>query len=154
MARTARYQGAIVQDHHILLIKHHHHDDGREYWVIPGGGREPGESEEECVRREMKEETCLDVRVERLLLDVQIDPSNAYRRKTYLCTPIAGEARPGHEPEPGAAQLYAISAVAWIDLRDEAAWDPLAVGDRITYPQLQRIRAALGYGPGEDTQPG
>jgi 8-oxo-dGTP pyrophosphatase MutT (NUDIX family) len=151
MARTARYQGAIIQDDHILLIKHHHHDDGSEYWVLPGGGREAGETEEACVQREMKEETRLDVRVERLLLDVQIDPSSAYRRKTYLCTPMAGEARPGCEPEPDAAQLYAISEVAWFDLRDEARWDPLAVGDRITYPQLQRIRAALGYCPDRTT---
>jgi 8-oxo-dGTP pyrophosphatase MutT (NUDIX family) len=154
MVRTARYQGAIIQNHHILLIKHHHHDDGSEYWVIPGGGREPGETEEECVQREMKEETHLDVRIERLLLDVQINPGSAYRRKTYLCTPVAGEARPGNEPEPDAAQLYAISEVAWFDLRDETAWDPLVAGDPITYPQLQRIRAALGYSLDENIQPG
>jgi 8-oxo-dGTP diphosphatase len=152
MVRTARYQGAIVQNDRILLIKHHHYDDGSEYWVIPGGGREPGETEEECIRREMKEETHLEVRVERLLLDVQLDPGNPYRRKTYLCTPIAGNAGPGSEPEPDAAQLYAITEVAWFDLRDEATWDPLAVGDPITYPQLQHIRSALGYAPDNDPQ--
>ncbi len=146
MPRTTRYQGAIIQDHSILLIKHRHHDDGREYWVIPGGGQEPGETEEECVQREMKEETHLHVRVERLLLEFVL-PGGVYKRKTYLCSPIAGRAQPGYEPELEAAQDYAITEVAWFDLRDETTWDPLAVRNSITYPLLLRIRAALGYGP-------
>jgi ADP-ribose pyrophosphatase YjhB (NUDIX family) len=150
--RTTRYQGAIVQNDRILLIKHRKHDDGREYWVIPGGGREANESEEECVRREMKEETHLDVRVERLLLDEPAHSGVYTRRKTYLCTPLAGRARPGYEPEPDAAQAYAIVDVVWFDLRDETTWDPLAVRDQITYPQLQRIRAVLGYGTDANLQ--
>ena len=59
MNRVIRYQGAIYQDHHILLIKHRHHDTSLVYWVVPGGGIEDGETEEECVIREMKEETHL-----------------------------------------------------------------------------------------------
>jgi hypothetical protein len=35
--------------------------------------------------------------------------------------------------------------VGWFDLLDPAAWPALAVSDSITYPMLQRIRAALGY---------
>jgi 8-oxo-dGTP pyrophosphatase MutT (NUDIX family) len=154
MSRTTRYQGAIVRDHSILLIKHRHHDNGREYWVIPGGGQEPGETEEECVQREMQEETHLHVRVERLLLDWSAHPGGVYRRKTYLCVPVAGRAQPGYEPEPDAAQAYAITEVAWFDLRDETAWDPLAMRDPITYPQLLRIRAALGYVPQDQPQAG
>ena len=148
MKRFARYQGAIVREHHILLIKHTRHDDGRAYWVLPGGGRDPGETEEDCVRREMREETHLEVRVDRLLLDLPAHDDSIYQRyKTYLCTPVAGQARPGYEPEPDAAQAYAISEVAWFDLRDEATWDPLAIGDPYTYPQLRRIRSELGYAP-------
>ena len=50
MTRRIRYQGAIVRDDHLLLIKHREHTSGHAYWVIPGGGREEGETEEECVR--------------------------------------------------------------------------------------------------------
>ena len=100
MNRITRYQGAIYQDHSILLITHRIHETGREYWVIPGGGLEDGETEEECVAREMKEETYLDVRVERLLVHEPGHPDGIYKfRKTYLCTPIGGEAQPGFEPE-------------------------------------------------------
>lgn len=148
MERIIRYQGAIIRDGHILLIKHRRHADGCEYWVIPGGGRDPGESEEGCVRREMREETHLDVRVERLLLDQPAHPDGVYQRyKTYLCVPIAGRAQPGYEPEPDAARAYAISEVAWFDLRDETAWEPLLRRDSITYPQVRCIREALGYLP-------
>ena len=57
MSRITRYQGVIIRNDHILLIKHRQYDSGREYWVTPGGGREDDETEEECVKREMKEQT-------------------------------------------------------------------------------------------------
>jgi len=148
MFRTTRYQGAIVQDHHILLIQHRHHTDGRSYWLVPGGGRVPRETYEQGVRRELLEETNLEVRVERLLLEDHVPRRGIYSRyRTYLCTPVGGEAQPGYEPEEDAAAAYGIVAVAWFDLRDPSSWDPLVREDAITFPLLQRIRAALGYIP-------
>ena len=146
MNRITRYQGAVIRDDHMLLIKHREYARGLDYWVIPGGGREDGETEQECVRREVKEETHLDVRVEQLLLDEPGHPDGVYQRfKTYLCIPMAGEAHPGHEPEFGAEEGYAIVDVRWVDLRHEATWSEKVVTDPYTYPQLQRIRAVLGY---------
>ena len=147
MSRTTRYQGAIIRNDHVLLIKHREHATGHDYWVIPGGGREDGETEEECVIREVKEETHLDVTVKQLLLDEPGHPGDVYQRlKTYLCIPMAGEAYPGYEPEFEASEAYAITEVGWFDLRDEATWGEKVVTDPFTYPLLQRIRAALGYG--------
>lgn len=145
--RDARYQGAIVRDHCLLLIKHRHHVDGHDFWLLPGGGREDGESEEQTVRREMREETNLDVRVERLLIAQPVFKEGwlVAHLKTYLCTPVGGEASPGYEPEPDAAETYAISEVRWFDLRDPSSWDPQMISDSITYPQVQRVRALLGY---------
>ena len=146
MNRIIRYQGAIYQDHLILLITHRHHDTGLSYWVVPGGGREDDETEEECVRREMKEETQLDVRIERLLIHEPAHPDGIYKfRKTYLCTPIAGEAAPGYEPELDASAAYAIAAVRWFDLRAPASWDPDLRADPITFPQMQKFLNLLGY---------
>jgi 8-oxo-dGTP pyrophosphatase MutT (NUDIX family) len=145
--REIRYQGAIVEDDRILLIKHMPLDGGSPYWLIPGGGIEPGETEIECVQREMKEETKLDGEVVRLVLDEPGFPDEPYRRlKTYLCKPIGGEAKPGYEPELEAAGDYAISEVKWFDLEDTSGWGTLVINDPFTYPQLMRIRAELGYG--------
>ena len=145
--RTIRYQGAILRDDQILLIRHQEHASGRSYWVIPGGGREPDETEEACVQREMREETNLEVRVEKLLLDEDGAITGIYQRlRTYLCTIIkGGEARPGYEPEPAAAEQYAIAEVRWFDLKDIAALEKEAGKDPFTYPLVQRIRVILGY---------
>ena len=40
-------------------------DNGR--WCLPGGGMDPGESGEEACIREVSEETCLEVRITRLI---------------------------------------------------------------------------------------
>ena len=152
LARHTRYQGAIVKDHRILLIRHQQHATRIEYWVIPGGGLEPRESEEECVVREMKEETHLDVEIDSLIFDEPGHPDGAYAwRKTYLCHPVSGEASPGHEPEPDAAAAYRISEVRWFDLRDETDWDEDLCQDPITYPQLIRLREFLGYPSGTES---
>jgi 8-oxo-dGTP diphosphatase len=145
MTRTYRYQGAILRDHHILLIRHQEHDSGRDYWLVPGGGILPGETEEACVIREMQEETNLTVRVEHLLFEEQwMEEGGVYRgAKTYLCTPVSGSASPGYEPEPEAAGWYAIVEVRWVDLRDETSWLEKIVQDPLTYSSLKKVQAAL-----------
>lgn len=146
-SRKFRYQGAILRDHHLLLIEHRFHADGHCHWLIPGGGLEDGETEEACVRREMREETGLAVAVERLLLEESAFPADRVYAgyKTFLCRPVGGEARPGYEPEPEAAAAYAISAVGWFDLRAETAWGEAVCRDPITYPLLKKLQATLGY---------
>ena len=146
MSRYIRYQGAILRDDHILLIKHCEHASGRSYWLLPGGGRESGETEEACIRREMREETHLEVSVDRLLLEETVNSRQGYQcYKTYLCWAESGEAHPGYEPEESASSIYAIDEVGWFDLRVPEEWDEKVKTDPITYPLLQRVRAALEY---------
>jgi 8-oxo-dGTP diphosphatase len=146
MPRHTRYQGLIVQDHHILLIKHSEKGTDRSYWVIPGGGRDGSETEEECVIREMKEETNLEVVIERLAFDEPSPAGGVYQwRKSYICTPVSGEASPGCEPEPEVAEHYSISEVKWFDLRDISQWENELIEDPFTYPQLLKLRNYLDY---------
>ena len=144
LSSDTRYQGAIVRDHRILLVKHREDVSGRTYWIFPGGGLEPGEGEEACVRREMREETSMEVRVVRVLLDEVAD--GRIRRqwmKTYLCEPLTGTPRPGAEPEG----YNSIVEAKWFGLREEQGWDSDLVLDAFTYPLLQRVRGKLGYSP-------
>jgi ADP-ribose pyrophosphatase YjhB (NUDIX family)/multidrug transporter EmrE-like cation transporter len=146
VSQRIRYQGAVLQGSRILLIRHQEHASGRDYWVIPGGSRIAGESEEACVARELKEETSLEVAVERLLLDDCFESRfGSHHHKTYLCNLISGQASPGYEPEIEASQHYAIVEVGWFDLHDKASWGQKIASDPITFTLMNKLRLALGF---------
>ena len=145
-SRQTRYQAAVVRDGALLLLRCAFRD-GPTVWILPGGGREAGESEEACVIREVREEAALTVRVERLLSDLPAEPPDGtYTRwRTYLCTVVAGEAAPGGG-EGTSAELI---DVTWLFLRDERTWPPDVRTDAYLYPQVQAIRALV-----ESREPG
>ena len=146
MAPRTRYQGAIIRDHQVLLLKQIEHASGRSYWQIPGGRIAPVETEEQCVRREMREETGLEVQIDSLLLDEPGPSGSIYQRwKSYRCTILSGEALPGSEPEADLVNAYSFIEVGWFDLRDPATWDVRLGADTYIADWLHRIQAAPGY---------
>jgi 8-oxo-dGTP diphosphatase len=68
-------------------------------WAVPGGRIEDNETAEECARREMKEETGLDIEIMRLI-GVYSDPKRDPRGiivAAYLVRRIGGQARGGDD---------------------------------------------------------
>lgn len=59
-APTIRAQAACFDDGALLCARHRR--EGEEYWVLPGGHVEPGESVWEALVRELREETGLTAR--------------------------------------------------------------------------------------------
>lgn len=55
----------VVENDNILLVKHR--KGTSQYWVLPGGRLEYGETFFECAVREVKEETGLDVEVDKIV---------------------------------------------------------------------------------------
>jgi 8-oxo-dGTP pyrophosphatase MutT (NUDIX family) len=141
VTRSTRYQGAILREDPILLLKQMEHASGRSYWQIPGGGIEGDETEEQCVQRELLEETGLSVQVDSLLLDEPSTPGAMYDRwKTYRCSILAGEAHPGSAPEAAYADAYSFTEVGWFDLRCPATWNTRLGAAGLVYSWLQRVR--------------
>ena len=70
-----RAAAVIVRDGRVLMVRERGvgptgRHDGVEYWTLPGGGIEDGETAEAAVRREVAEETGLDTLATRYLIDV------------------------------------------------------------------------------------
>ena len=60
-----RVAGILIENNKILLIEHL--KKNKKYWLVPGGGVDWGESTAEDLTREYKEETNLDITVEKFL---------------------------------------------------------------------------------------
>lgn len=60
-----RTAGLFVKDEKILLVKHSRF--GRQYYLLPGGGQEPGESAECALAREWKEELNVEIVIDGFL---------------------------------------------------------------------------------------
>lgn len=104
-----RAAAIIVDNQQVLLV--HRIKRGREYWVLPGGSVEPGESGEVACHREVKEETGLSICI---LKQVQT-LDNAGRRENYfLAHPTGGELQLG-EPEKSRCSPTNEYLLEWVD---------------------------------------
>lgn len=97
MASTPKHSVSVAgivirEDGRVLVIKRH--DNG--HWEAPGGVLELDESFEAGVRREVREETGLEVNVERLT-GVYKNLTHGIVALVYRCRPIGGEPRPTEE---------------------------------------------------------
>ena len=101
--------GVVLRDTRVLLVQRASEPLAGQ-WSLPGGAVELGETLEEAVVRELKEETGLVVRVvelveafERIIRDDSGRSRYHYVLLDYLCQPVEGTARAGSD----------VQAVAW-----------------------------------------
>lgn len=66
--------------------------DYKDGWEIPGGKLEPGETPEQCIEREIREELSTEVKAERVLGLVDYDYPNFHlTMHCILCSLVSGE---------------------------------------------------------------
>jgi 8-oxo-dGTP pyrophosphatase MutT (NUDIX family) len=111
-----RATAVIIKDKKILLI--HRFRDGREFFVLPGGGVEEGETIEQAVIREVKEETSFDAIINKKLWEIQNDYNgNKNMHHYFLITDFSGELMLGGEEaiENSPTNSYTLE---WHDIDD------------------------------------
>jgi ADP-ribose pyrophosphatase YjhB (NUDIX family) len=144
---TTRAQCIVIREGVILLPRHRSGD--HEWWCLPGGAVEPGETDAEAALRELKEECCV---TGTIIRETAISSEEGGRRShTFLIDIGDQEPTLGSDPEEAMAEF--LIGIAWLRLdevseRDRAflwAAGLLGVkefleevspwGDKISYPR-------------------
>ena len=117
------------------MVRHVH--DGRDYWTLPGGGIEPGETPEQAAAREVLEETGVVVTTERFLFEA----ASRSGRNTTLCYLMS-------EPRHTGVSLGIDPEEQHLDVEDrmlqDVRWHPLS-SVRDDY-MVTRVLALLASG--------
>ena len=94
----------IVHDGRIFATQRGY-GEWRGWWEFPGGKQEPGETPEEALVREIREELATEISVDRFVTTLEWDyPTFHLSMRCYLCSVISGS-----------LTLLEHEAAAWLD---------------------------------------
>ena len=114
--KTINVVAAVIMKEGKVFATQRGYGEFKDGWEFPGGKVEAGESPEEAVRREIREELEVEVNVGDLIDTIEYDyPAFHLSMKCYACT-IAG----------GSPHLLEHEAARWLsaDQLDSVAWLP------------------------------
>jgi ADP-ribose pyrophosphatase YjhB (NUDIX family) len=112
-----RGAGLIIHDSSVLLVEYYSEGPGLHY-VLPGGAVHHGETVREAVRREVREEACVEVEVGQLVLAYEYAAHRDTRQLgaphaltlVFTCRSLSGAARLPDCPDRGQ------TGVRWVPL--------------------------------------
>lgn len=89
----------LDDENRILMVRQHHQE--RYVWTVPGGAIEPGETSVDAAVREVKEETGLDVAVDRMIWHVEqlLEGKEPRFVNIFLAAVTGGSLSVGTDPE-------------------------------------------------------
>ncbi len=114
--KTINVVAAVIMKEGKVFATQRGYGESKDGWEFPGGKVEAGESPEEALRREIREELEVEVNVGDLIDTIEYDyPAFHLSMKCYACT-IAG----------GSPHLLEHEAARWLsaDQLDSVAWLP------------------------------
>ena len=90
--KTIEVVAAIIIRDGKLFATQRGYGEWKEWWEFPGGKIEPEESQEDALKREIREELATEIEVGTLLSTIEYDyPKFHLTMHCYLCTIISGE---------------------------------------------------------------
>ena len=122
----------IVKDHKVFATQRGY-GECKDFWEFPGGKIDAGETPEEALRREIKEELDTEIAVGELFTTINYDyPTFHITMHCYLCT-----------IENGSLTLLEHEAAKWLSLDqlDSVTWLP---ADLLVIAELQKSCIPFG----------
>jgi mutator protein MutT len=100
---TLAVAGIVRDEAGRVLLVQRGHPPATDQWAFPGGRLESGETLEEAVRREVREECALEVRAGPLLYSTQVaSPQGQFLILDFFCEVVGGVLRPGDDSQAAA----------------------------------------------------
>jgi 8-oxo-dGTP diphosphatase len=95
-----RVCGICLQNNALLLVRHQGLYEGRDFWAPPGGGLTFGETVQQCLVREFREETGLEIKAGRFLfVNEFLQPPLHALELFFEVQPTGGALLQGTDPE-------------------------------------------------------
>lgn len=89
--RKIEVVAAVIHDGGRILATQRGYGEFKDKWEFPGGKMEAGESREEALRREIREELDTEINIGKLLCTVEYDyPAFHLTMHCYLCSVVSG----------------------------------------------------------------
>lgn len=114
--KTIEVVAAVIHEGKRIFATQRGYGEFKGWWEFPGGKVEPGETDEDALQREIREELACPIEIKGLLRAVEYDyPTFHLNLRCYLCT-LEGQ-RP---------TLLEHGAARWLSLADidDVAWLP------------------------------
>lgn len=89
--KNIHVSAAIIMKDNKIFVTQRGYGEFKDWWEFPGGKIEEGETPEECLKREIKEELKADINIDKYLCTIEYDYPNFHlKMECFICSLIDG----------------------------------------------------------------
>lgn len=89
--KNIHVSAAIIMKDNKIFVTQRGYGEFKDWWEFPGGKIEEGETPEECLKREIKEELKADINIDKYLCTEEYDYPNFHlKMECFICSLIDG----------------------------------------------------------------
>lgn len=114
--KTIKVVAAIIRDANgRILCTQRGYGEWKDWWEFPGGKLEAGETPEEALMREIREELSTEIRVDEFLCTVDYDyPTFHLTMHCYLCSLLTGALHLNEHKAARWLEISELGSVKWL----------------------------------------
>ena len=113
--KTIEVVAAIIEHNNKIFITRRGYGEFENMWEFPGGKMEQGETQEEALTREIKEELELDIDIAKYLTTVEYDYPNFHlKMHCFICTISGGKLHLNAHNDAKWTTLGALDNLNWV----------------------------------------